>query len=120
MEEPENGIHPANLPAMLELVTDLAVDPSAEPDFDNPFRQVIINTHSPGVVQLCMPDDLLLADVRTKVYTHGRPVRALHLSPFRGSWRARDYESTFSEADVVSYLTAPVGAQLKLPFDLAG
>jgi hypothetical protein len=49
MEEPENGIHPANLPAILSLVQDLAVDPSLEPDEDNPFRQIIINTHSPGL-----------------------------------------------------------------------
>ncbi|HWE89767.1 MAG TPA: AAA family ATPase, partial [Pseudonocardiaceae bacterium] len=31
MEEPENGIHPANLAAMLELVRDLAVDPTEAP-----------------------------------------------------------------------------------------
>jgi predicted ATPase len=120
MEEPENGIHPANLPAMLELVRDLAVDPTLEPDRDNPFRQVIINTHSPGVVQLCSPDDLLLADVKTTTSVDGRAARALYLSPFRGSWRAKDYKSTFSEADVVSYLAAPVGAQLRLPLDLVG
>lgn len=119
MEEPENGIHPANLPAMLRLVMDLAVDPQYEPDDDNPFRQVIINTHSPGVVQLCRPDDLLLADVRT-VKEGDSMARALHLSPFRDSWRARDYNSTFSEADVVAYLASPAGAQLRLPVDLVG
>ena len=62
MEEPENGIHPANIGAMVSLVRDLAVDASDAPGPDNPFREVIINTHSPYVVQLVDPQDLLFAD----------------------------------------------------------
>lgn len=120
MEEPENGIHPANLPAMVELVRDLAVDPSDAPDDDNPFRQVIVNTHSPGVVQLCKGDDLLLAEVRTRRTTNGGITRALSLLPFRGSWRAGPGEPTFSEADMVAFLAAPPGAQLRLPLDMVG
>lgn len=120
MEEPENGIHPANLPAMVELVRDLAVDPYAAPDEDNPFRQVIVNTHSPGVVQLCKADDLLLAEVRARRTTDGGIARALKLLPFRGSWRAEPGEPTFSEADVVAFLAAPPGAQLRLPLDMVG
>jgi predicted ATPase len=117
MEEPENGIHPANLESMLEVVQDLAVDPFAEPDFDNPFRQVIINTHSPGVVQLCRPEDLLLAEIR--VAKRGeRTARALELLPYQHTWRAERQGSTFSEADVVAYLAAPAGAQLRLPLDM--
>ncbi|WP_432085258.1 AAA family ATPase [Streptomyces sp. bgisy095] len=38
MEEPENGIHPANLSAMVDLVRDLAVDPFVPVEPDNPFR----------------------------------------------------------------------------------
>lgn len=120
MEEPENGIHPANLPAMVDLVRDLAVDPNDAPDDDNPFRQVIVNTHSPGVVQLCKSDDLLLAEVRSRRTTDGGIARALSLLPFRGSWRSKRGEPTFSEADVVAFLTAPPGAQLRLPLDMAG
>src|SRR5262249_56565164 len=59
VEEPENGIHPANIEALVELVRDLAVDPSRAPGRDNPFRQVIVNTHSPAIVQLVGPADLL-------------------------------------------------------------
>lgn len=120
MEEPENGIHPANLPAMLELVQDLAVDPDAPPDTDNPFRQVIVNTHSPGVVQLCRPADLLLADTQRVRQAVGGSVRSLVLRPYRDSWRAVDDRSVFTEADVLAYLTAPVGSQLDLPFSLVG
>lgn len=120
MEEPENGIHPANLPAMVNLVRDLAVDPQEAPAFDNPFRQVIVNTHSPGVVQLCSPEDLLLAELRPHRAPDGSMATALSLVPFRGSWRATDEGPSFSEADVLAYLAAPQGAQLRLPLDMVG
>lgn len=61
-EEPENGIHPANIEAMVDLVRDLAVDAHETPGPDNTFRQVIINTHSPYIVQLVDPQDLLFAE----------------------------------------------------------
>ena len=59
MEEPENGIHPERISAMLRLLQDLAVDPTLPVDPDNPLRQVIVNTHSP-VVASEAPDDSLL------------------------------------------------------------
>jgi len=119
MEEPENGIHPANLPAVIDLVRDLAVDPRLAPDTDNPFRQVIINTHSPGVVQLCDPQDLLLADVHWSK-RDGQAVRGLSLLPFQDSWRARKGGRTFSPAEIVPYLTEPPGARLGLPLSFEG
>jgi predicted ATPase len=120
MEEPENGIHPANLPAIVELVRDLAVDPHDTPDESNPFRQVVVNTHAPGVVQLCAPDDLLLAETHRVQTAEGTTARALSLVPFRRSWRARPGLRSFTEADIVAYLAAPPGAQLSLPYDIAG
>lgn len=120
MEEPENGIHPANLPAMLDLVHDLAVDPFHAPGDDNPFRQVIVNTHSPGVVQLCDPADLLLAEVRAQRTPEHNIARGLSVMPFKNSWRATPGMPAFSEADVVPYLVVPPGAQLRLPMDIAG
>ncbi|GGL97352.1 MULTISPECIES: AAA family ATPase [Micromonospora] len=119
MEEPENGIHPANVPAMLDLVRDLAVDPRRAPGGDNPFRQVIVNTHSPWLVRLCDPADLLLADVRPRPGPTGQVTRSLALLPFHGTWRAAADTATFSKADVLAYLAAPVGAQLSLPLDIA-
>lgn len=115
MEEPENGIHPANLPAMVQLVRGLAVDPTEPPGAMNPFRQVIINTHSPGVVQLCDPSDLLLAQLRPRSIPGRGVVRSLSLLPYRNSWRARPGRPAFSEADVVAYLTNPPSAQLHIP-----
>jgi predicted ATPase len=120
MEEPENGIHPANLGAMMELVQELAVDPQEGPGPDNPFRQVIVNTHSPGVVQLCGTDDLLLASLRPTQVEGGR-IRSLTLRPFDESWRARHQRGpTASLADVTAYLVAPEGSQLHLPVGLVG
>lgn len=43
-EEPENGIHPAHIKNMVELLKDLSVE------FDDKLRQVIVNTHSPVLV----------------------------------------------------------------------
>nr|WP_237525504.1 AAA family ATPase [Streptomyces sp. SID4985] len=88
MEEPENGIHPANLNPMVELVQDLAVNPTQPPGTDNPFRQVLINTHSPGVVQLLSPEDLLFADTavhRTETAAR-RAVCTCVRSPVPGGW----------------------------------
>jgi predicted ATPase len=51
MEEPENGIHPNRIEAMVDLLQDLAVDVRAPIGEDNPLRQVIVNTHSPEVVK---------------------------------------------------------------------
>lgn len=121
MEEPENGIHPANLPAMVELVRDLAVDTSTEPGRDNPFRQVLVNTHSPGVVQLVSPDDLLFADSVVVRARNGGVARSLRLRPLAGSWRTRQAPDTefVTMADILPYLTAPVGAQLSLPWEPA-
>jgi predicted ATPase len=120
MEEPENGIHPANLPAMVTLVQDLAVDPMWAPGPDNPFRQVIVNTHSPGVMQLCRPQDLLLGETRPVRTPDGRTAQAFSLLPYRDSWREAEVARYFTTADVVPYLAAPPGAQLALPLDLAG
>lgn len=61
LEEPENGIHPDRVPAMLDLLRDLAVDPRRPAGPENPLRQVIVNTHSPSVVNLCSADDLVIA-----------------------------------------------------------
>ena len=61
LEEPENGIHPSRITAILELLREMAVDPEAAIGPENNLRQVIINTHSPVVVRNLMPDELLVA-----------------------------------------------------------
>lgn len=61
LEEPENGIHPSRIGAILELLREMAVNPNEAVSPENPLRQVIINTHSPIVVRNLLPDDLLVA-----------------------------------------------------------
>ena len=61
MEEPENGIQPSRIPAILNLLEAIACDPQEPPGEDNPLRQVIINTHSPSVVKQINEDCLLIA-----------------------------------------------------------
>ncbi|MEU4535028.1 AAA family ATPase [Streptosporangium sp. NPDC023825] len=116
MEEPENGIHPANLNAMVRLVEDLAVDAQEAPGSDNPFRQVVVNTHSPAVVQLVDPQDLLFAETDIRQAPDGTMTHALQLRPLAGCWR--DDENArgraVTKADILPYLTTPPGARLTL------
>ncbi|WP_368810887.1 AAA family ATPase [Flavobacterium sp. B17] len=46
-EEPENGIHPARISTMLDLLADLSTDFL---DNELPLKQVIVNTHSSVLV----------------------------------------------------------------------
>ncbi|GAB4087504.1 AAA family ATPase [Hydrogenophaga soli] len=65
LEEPENGIHPSRIPAILELLRSMAVDTREAVDGDNPLKQVIINTHSPLVVgELDIADLVMVSSVR--------------------------------------------------------
>jgi predicted ATPase len=95
LEEPENGIHPRRVPAMLQLLQDTAADTDEPCDEANPLRQVIVNTHSPVVFQQVPDDSVLLAelveDVRYSTPPDGKPpVRfsKLQFSCLEGTWRA--------------------------------
>lgn len=115
MEEPENGIHPGNVDAMVTLVRDLAVDPQEVPGVDNPFRQVVINTHSPAIVQLVDPADLLFADTSLRNAPNGDRAHALRLRPLAGTWRATESSvPPVTRADILPYLTPHPGAQIRL------
>jgi predicted ATPase len=88
LEEPENGIHPERIPAMLRLLQDISTDAHEPPGPDNPTRQVIVNTHSPLVVANA-PDDCLLAATLEPLAHRGAQV--LGSVAFRwlpGTWRA--------------------------------
>lgn len=63
-EEPENGIHPGRIPAILQLLQDIATDPQEPVDDTNPLRQVIVNTHSPALVAEVPDQSLLVGDSR--------------------------------------------------------
>lgn len=116
MEEPENGIHPARLPSMVNLLRDIAVDPTEPPGVDNPVRQVIVATHSPTFVQLQNPDDLLSAErtrVKNPVSSKGPSTATLRCFPLRGTARAGE-KGGVGEGSILSYLTTPPEAQITI------
>jgi predicted ATPase len=88
LEEPENGIHPKRISAILRLLEDIAVDVDDPSGFDNPLRQVIINTHSPVVVNQIRDDDLLVAELKEHVENDGR-FKAVKFSWLPDTWRAK-------------------------------
>jgi predicted ATPase len=105
LEEPENGMHPQRIPAMIELLGDIAVDSELPVDAENPLRQVIINTHSPVVVA-CVDDGALLAaqEIRTRNDDGGDSHLALrHLV---GTWRSKaaPRQPAIRGAELVTYL----------------
>ena len=87
LEEPENGIHPERIPAVLRLLSDIATDTN-EPvdDADNPLRQVIVNTHSPAVV-LQVPEDSLVVAEKAPARVKDREFSALKFAALPGTWR---------------------------------
>ena len=87
-EEPENGIHPERIPAMLQLLTDMCTDPSIPIGPGNPLRQVIVNTHSPALVAQVPEDSLVIAESR-EVLRKGQPVRGVGFGCLRGNWRTQ-------------------------------
>jgi hypothetical protein len=63
VEEPENGIEPSGVPALMQLLRDYAVDPKEPVDaVDNPLRQVVLNSHSRDVVGQLPANEVLFVE----------------------------------------------------------
>jgi len=90
MEEPENGIHPERIPAMIQLLRALTTDVlGQQPDgTGNQLRQVIINTHSPSVV-MQVPEDSLVIAQPVEIKRNGASFKTLQLRGLPGTWRER-------------------------------
>lgn len=101
LEEPENGIHPERIPAMIRLLQDIACDVQMPNDSDNPLRQVIVNTHAPLVVAEIPDDCLLMASLeRTGAG------KSFFLKYLNNTWRdkAAANNRTISKGDLLVYL----------------
>lgn len=106
LEEPENGIHPSRIPAILELLMDVAVDSEHQVGQDNPLRQVIVNTHSPLVVAQVPDDSLVVADLKERV-DDGIGYKVISFACLPETWRARVPEAQIvPRGRVLEYLTA--------------
>jgi hypothetical protein len=91
---------------MLRLLQDLAVDPMAPVDPDNPLRQVIVNTHSP-VVASEVPDSSLLIVLPQTLRREGQRVTIPVFRWLPETWRAQDCPEipTVPLGQLTSYLS---------------
>jgi predicted ATPase len=114
LEELENGIHPERIPKILQLLQDIATDTDEEIGLDNPLRQVIINTHSPAVVQQIPDESFLVAELRETVRS-GQRFKRVYFGYLPDTWRqTKDPASTSanitSKGQLLAYLN-PVLSQ---------
>jgi predicted ATPase len=112
LEEPENGIHPERIPAMIRLLQDIATDANEPVGPDNPLRQVIVNTHSPAVVQQVPDTSLLVAELREMIDS-GMRFNGVCFSALPGTWRVSkspqpDEEHVCRKGKLMAYLNPVV------------
>jgi predicted ATPase len=100
LEEPENGIHPERIPKILKLLQDIATDTEEEIGPDNPLRQVIINTHSPSVVQQVPEESLIVAELKDTV-RQGKHFKRVSFGYLPDTWRDKKLPNSFG-ANAVS------------------
>ncbi|HLK61601.1 MAG TPA: AAA family ATPase [Chthonomonadaceae bacterium] len=112
LEEPENGIHPGRIPAILRLLQDITTDVSMPIGLDNPLRQVIINTHSPSVVMQIPDDSLLVAELRETV-ANGKRFHRACFGSLPDTWRAKapDGVVLVPRGVLISYLNPVVAPE---------
>ncbi|PWU20824.1 MAG: ATPase [Verrucomicrobia bacterium] len=117
LEEPENGIHPDRIPAMLRLLQDLATDPEEPSDESNPLRQVIVNTHSPSVV-MAVPDDSVLLARTEKALREGHPFTKAVFACLPNNWRNKDQArcQEVGKGEMLSYLNPTAVLRHEAPY----
>lgn len=105
LEEPENGIHPERIPAMLRLLQDIATDVNVAVGLDNPLRQVIVNTHSPSVVSQVPEENLMVAEA-VQVVTETHRSNRVRFAALPDTWRQKvpDGGRTVPLGDLLVYL----------------
>ena len=105
LEEPENGIHPERIPAIINLLYDIAMELNFKNDFDNPLRQVIINTHSPLVVAEIKSKDLIFAE-EYKLKHEKYFLSSVIFKPLGNTWRTKKQNRTksVSKSILLKYL----------------
>lgn len=123
MEEPENGIHPARMEAMVRLLQAFPVNPDEGVGDENPFRQMIVATHSPAFVSLQEREDLLFATEARVRGPAGRPATTLRCRAVNGTWRVEGASDRgVGQVVILDYLEVPQGGQrpIRFPEDPSG
>ena len=115
LEEPENGVHPERLPAMLRLLQDITTDVEEPVGADNPLRQVIINTHSPAVVQQ-VPEDSLVLATEKQLLRDGARFNVVTFRSLSDTWRekAPDAGRPAALGTLLAYLSPVTREKLEL------
>ena len=106
MEEPENGIHPERIPAMIRLLLDLTTEVGEDEsaNADTPLRQVIINTHSPAVV-MQVPDESIAIAETVEITRGTTRCKVMQLHGLEGTWRqASGILKPVSKGRLLAYL----------------
>lgn len=119
LEEPENGIHPERIPALVQLLQDIATDTTEPVEADNPLRQVIINTHSPALVSEVPDGSLLIAELKETIQ-EGLRFKRVSFSCLPNTWResgdTAEEINIVSKGDLMAYLNPnPVQIELEEP-----
>ncbi|MBB3274846.1 MULTISPECIES: ATP-binding protein [unclassified Pseudoxanthomonas] len=116
LEEPENGIHPQRIDAILDLLYRIVVDVDSPIGSDNPLRQIIVSTHSPLLASRVDRDDCVFARIRH----HGIAAErfpGLQLVGLARSWRARLSTEFIADGDAIAYLRASGLLDSPVPFE---
>jgi predicted ATPase len=88
LEEPENGIHPGRLKAVISRLRGLVSEPHADKiDPKQPLAQMMVSSHSPVVLASVPPEDVVFFDVVSVVKPGSNPAstrtRVRRLRPAR-------------------------------------
>ena len=102
-EEPENGVHPERIPAIIRLLQDIAVDISIAVSDDNSLRQVIINTHSPSVVMSVLDESLLVAET-VEYVRDGNRIQGVAFRALTDTWRVSAGSEQIAKGKLLAYL----------------
>ncbi len=115
LEEPEDSIHPTQIPAVLKLLQDISTDVKKKIGRDNPLRQIIINTHSPGVVNQVPDDSLLVAEPKEMVQDKQR-FKSVSFRWLPDTWRQKAIPdiAPISKDELMNYLN-PMGTPDQYP-----
>lgn len=106
LEEPENGIHPARIEAMLDLLRDIATNADEPLEDGSQLRQVIINTHSPAVVNRLPADTLVFAEREKVLDEQGNLTNKVRFAALPDTWRTQASEpsSIITLGKILAYL----------------